>query len=59
MASPSRRAWDLWDVQASLERLAALAPEVIVHPGHGPATSIGVELATNPFLSGAARVLGA
>ena len=46
-------------LQASLERLAALAPEVIVHPGHGPATSIGVELATNPFLSGAARVLGA
>ena len=46
-------------MQATLERLAALPAETIVHPGHGPITTIGDELATNPFLSGAARVLGA
>ena len=46
-------------MQLSLERLAALPAETIVHPGHGPATSIGRELSSNPFLSGAARVLGA
>jgi len=44
---------------ASLERLAALPPDTVVHPGHGPSTTIGVELETNPFLSGGARVLGA
>ncbi|MFL5929105.1 MAG: MBL fold metallo-hydrolase [Gaiellaceae bacterium] len=26
-------------------------PETVVHPGHGPATTLGRELATNPFLS--------
>ncbi len=43
----------------SLARLATLPPETVVHPGHGPATTIGRERATNPFLTGAARVLGA
>ncbi|MBI2795134.1 MAG: MBL fold metallo-hydrolase [Gemmatimonadetes bacterium] len=46
-------------MQAALERLAALPPSTIVHPGHGPATSIGEEMLVNPFMSGAARVLGA
>ena len=27
-----------------------LPPETIVYPGHGPATTLGRELATNPFL---------
>jgi hydroxyacylglutathione hydrolase len=44
---------------ASLERIAALPPDTVVHPGHGPTTTIGAELETNPFLSGGARVLGA
>jgi len=42
-------------MQRSLERLAALPPETIVYPGHGPATTIGEEARTNPFLTGAAR----
>jgi len=40
----------------SLERLCALPAETVVHPGHGPSTSIGEELAGNPFLSGLARL---
>jgi len=26
-------------------------PETVIHPGHGPATTLGAELARNPFLS--------
>ncbi len=37
---------------ASLRRLAALDPALRVLPGHGPATTIGRELATNPWLHG-------
>jgi glyoxylase-like metal-dependent hydrolase (beta-lactamase superfamily II) len=43
----------------SLERIMTLDDAVAVYPGHGPATSIGRERRTNPFLTGAARVLGA
>ncbi|MFQ5892795.1 MAG: MBL fold metallo-hydrolase, partial [Nitrospinota bacterium] len=32
--------------------LLALPPETVVHPGHGPATTIGQEKASNPFLTG-------
>jgi glyoxylase-like metal-dependent hydrolase (beta-lactamase superfamily II) len=42
----------------SLERVARLPAETTVYPGHGPATTIGAELATNPFLNGVARVRG-
>ncbi len=42
----------------SLERIATLPRETIVHPGHGPATTIGDELRSNPFLNGGARVRG-
>ncbi|MFM8781462.1 MAG: MBL fold metallo-hydrolase, partial [Gemmatimonadota bacterium] len=41
---------------ASLERLMTLPDHLIVHPGHGPATTIGAERASNPFLTGAARI---
>lgn len=46
-------------MQRSLERIAALPDETVVHPGHGPRTTIARERTTNPFLSGAARVVGA
>jgi hydroxyacylglutathione hydrolase len=44
-------------MERSLERVAALEPSLIVHPGHGPSTTIARERETNPFLTGAARVL--
>jgi len=42
-----------WDVLlASIARLAQrFPPETVVYPGHGPATTIGAELETNPFLA--------
>lgn len=43
-------------LEASLARLAELPPETVVYSGHGSATSIGAELASNPFLNGVARV---
>lgn len=44
-------------MQHSLARIATLPPETVVYPGHGPQTSVGEELATNPFLTGMARPL--
>ncbi len=41
-------------MEASLARVSALAPATRVFPGHGPATTIGDELAGNPFLNGTA-----
>ena len=32
------------------DRLYALPPETVVHPGHGPATTIGEEMRGNPFV---------
>lgn len=32
------------------ERLFVYPPETAVHPGHGPATTIGHEMKTNPFV---------
>jgi hydroxyacylglutathione hydrolase len=46
-------------MQQSLLRMATLDAETRVFPGHGVATTIGRELASNPFLRGAARPLGA
>jgi hydroxyacylglutathione hydrolase len=42
-----------WDVLlASLRTLAdRFPPETTVFPGHGPPTTLGVEVATNPFLA--------
>lgn len=41
-------------LRESLTRIAALPPETVALPGHGPETTIGEELATNPFLAGTA-----
>lgn len=48
---------DPYAMDASLERFSALPAATHVYPGHGPATTIGRELETNPFLSGRARAL--
>jgi hydroxyacylglutathione hydrolase len=42
-------------MEASLERISALEPELVVYPGHGPTTTVARELDTNPFLNGVAR----
>ena len=41
----------------SLELVSALPDETVVYSGHGPATTIGAERRSNPFLTGAARVV--
>jgi hydroxyacylglutathione hydrolase len=46
------------DMTESLERIATLAPELALYPGHGPATTLERELRSNPFLNGGARALG-
>jgi hydroxyacylglutathione hydrolase len=43
------------DMANSLARAATWDSDLIVHPGHGPTTTIGHEVATNGFLQGAAR----
>jgi glyoxylase-like metal-dependent hydrolase (beta-lactamase superfamily II) len=43
-------------LEQSLATLATLPPETQVLAGHGPPTTIGQELRTNPFLTGAARI---
>ncbi|MGI8605800.1 MAG: MBL fold metallo-hydrolase [Gaiellaceae bacterium] len=41
--------WDL--LEASIATLLdRFPPETVVYPGHGPATTLGAELASNPFL---------
>ncbi|HVZ48895.1 MAG TPA: MBL fold metallo-hydrolase [Gemmatimonadaceae bacterium] len=42
----------------SLERIVGLPPDSVVLPGHGPPTTVARELASNPFLTGVARVPG-
>ena len=34
------------------ERIYALPPDTVLHPGHGPDTTVGREMATNPFVPG-------
>ena len=43
-------------MSASLERVSTLPDATVLYPGHGIATTIGRERATNPFLNGMARV---
>lgn len=38
-------------ISGILERLLVLPEETVVHPGHGPDTTIGREKRTNPFLT--------
>lgn len=47
------------DLAASLERIVGLPEDDVVYPGHGPVSTIGTEAATNPFLNGVARIVGA
>ena len=47
------------DLAVSLARIVALPDDTIVYPGHGPVTSIGAEAASNPFLTGVVRIVGA
>lgn len=44
-------------MEESLARICTLGDSTAVHPGHGPATSIGIERATNAFLTGGARLV--
>ncbi|MBA2684367.1 MAG: MBL fold metallo-hydrolase [Gemmatimonadaceae bacterium] len=44
-------------LDASLARIVALGDDLTVYPGHGRATTIGRERATNPFLLGSARLV--
>lgn len=37
-------------VSSVKNRLLALPPDTIVYPGHGPRTTVALELATNPFI---------
>jgi glyoxylase-like metal-dependent hydrolase (beta-lactamase superfamily II) len=42
-----------WDTLVSSIRMLVetLPPETVVYPGHGPVTTLGAELARNPFLA--------
>ena len=42
-----------WDTLLDSVRMLAgrLPPETVVHPGHGAETTLGIELARNPFLA--------
>jgi hydroxyacylglutathione hydrolase len=42
-------------MEESLEKIARLDNATVVHPGHGPVTTIGQEKASNPFLTGLAK----
>jgi glyoxylase-like metal-dependent hydrolase (beta-lactamase superfamily II) len=44
-------------LDASVARLIALGDELTLYPGHGPATTIGRERQTNPFVIGTARLV--
>lgn len=45
------------DLEASLGRIIQLPSDTVVHPGHGPETTIGEEKISNPFLNGTARIV--
>ena len=37
-------------MKKSLNRLKKYEDDIIVYPGHGPNTTMGIEKATNPYL---------
>ena len=45
-------------MERSLARICTLDPATVVHPGHGPATTVGRERATNVFLRPATTANG-
>jgi glyoxylase-like metal-dependent hydrolase (beta-lactamase superfamily II) len=50
---------DYATLMASIQRVFLPLPDsTVIHSGHGPDTSIGVERLTNPFLTGAHRING-
>ena len=51
LADPAR-------MEESLARICELDGSIEVHPGHGPSTTIARERASNPFLTGLARIVG-
>jgi glyoxylase-like metal-dependent hydrolase (beta-lactamase superfamily II) len=48
---------DLTQMESSLARVCEFDDATVVHPGHGPSTTIGHERATNAFLTGLARIV--
>jgi len=48
---------DPTQMEESLARICTLGDATAVHPGHGPSTTIGIERATNAFLTGGARLV--
>jgi glyoxylase-like metal-dependent hydrolase (beta-lactamase superfamily II) len=44
-------------MEQSLVRICEFSDATVVHPGHGPRTTIGEERATNVFLNGIARTV--
>lgn len=44
-------------MEESLARICTLGDDTTVHPGHGPSTTVGMERATNAFLTGGARLV--
>ena len=48
---------DRLPMEESLAKICELDDDILVYPGHGPSTTIGRERATNPFLTGAARIV--
>ena len=48
------RANSSWDdlYNSITTRLFAFPPETLIHPGHGPATTVGEEKRNNPFFAG-------
>ncbi len=40
-------------IQSIRDQILTLPPDTVLHPGHGPRTTVGFEAASNPFLTGA------
>ena len=40
-------------LQSIRAQILTLPPETVLHPGHGPQTTVGFEAVSNPFLTGA------